>query len=147
MREDYMRLIIEPKSENESFARATVAAFSSRLNMTLEELSDIQTAVSEAVTNCIVHGYKEKNGEIEIIVTVKGSLLTIKINDFGVGISDVQLARKPFYTTVSEGERSGMGFTIMEAFMDEVSVISQIDVGTRVTFTKEISQEENIAIE
>lgn len=147
MKEDFMRLIIQPKSENESFARATVAAFASRMNLTLEEISDIQTAVSEAVTNSVVHGYKDKKGEIEIIVIIENNTLTIKINDFGVGIRNIKLARKPFYTTVPEGERSGMGFTIMEAFMDEVSVISQIDVGTRVTLTKEISQEEDIDLE
>ena len=144
MKEDHMRLIIEPKSENESFARAAVAAFASRMNPTLEEISDIQTAVSEAVTNSIVHGYKDKKGEIEIIVTIRENTLTVKINDFGIGIRNVKLARKPFYTTLPEGERSGMGFTIMEAFMDTVEVISQIDVGTRLTFTKEIIPEEII---
>lgn len=138
---DYMKLIIESKSENESFARATVAAFASRMNPTLEEISDIQTAVSEAVTNSIVHGYKNKNGEIKICTNITDNILTITIKDFGFGISNIELARKPFFSTVPEGERSGMGFTIMEAFMDEVEVISQVDAGCEVILKKEIIQE------
>lgn len=144
MNEDYMKLIVKPKSENESFVRATVAAFAARMNPTLEEVSDIQTAVSEAVTNCIVHGYKDRKGDIEVIVTILENTLTIKINDLGKGIENVEKARKPFYSTVPEQERSGMGFTIMETFMDNVEVISQIDVGTRVTLIKEILQEDSI---
>lgn len=144
MNEDYMKLIVKPKSENESFVRATVAAFAARMNPTLEEVSDIQTAVSEAVTNCIVHGYKDRKGDIEVIVTIFENTLTIKINDLGKGIENVEKARKPFYSSVPEQERSGMGFTIMETFMDNVEVISQIDVGTRVTLIKEILKEDSI---
>lgn len=144
MNEDYMKLIVKPKSENESFVRATVAAFAARMNPTLEEVSDIQTAVSEAVTNCIVHGYKDRKGDIEVIVTIFEDTLTIKINDLGKGIENIDKARKPFFSTVPDQERSGMGFTIMETFMDKVEVISQIDVGTRVTLIKEILQEDSI---
>jgi stage II sporulation protein AB (anti-sigma F factor) len=144
MKEDYMKLIVKSKSENESFVRATVAAFASRMNPTLEEVSDIQTAVSEAVTNCIVHGYKDSKGEIEIITLIYEDTLTIKINDLGKGIENIEEARKPFFSSVPQEERSGMGFTIMETFMDKVEVISQIDVGTRVTLTKQIMQEETV---
>lgn len=144
MKEDYMKLIVKSKSENESFVRATVAAFASRMNPTLEEVSDIQTAVSEAVTNCIVHGYKDIKGEIEVIASINKNTLTIKINDLGKGIENIEEARRPFFSTVPQEERSGMGFTIMETFMDKVEVISQIDVGTRVTLTKHIMQEATI---
>lgn len=138
MKSETMKLLVEAKAQNESFARAVVGAFASRINPNLEQLSDIQTAVSEAVTNCIVHGYNGKVGNIEITATIEGKSITIEITDHGWGISDVDKARQAFYTTCADMERSGMGFTIMEAFMDEVKVSSTPGIGTTVSMTKEI---------
>lgn len=136
MKSETMKLLVEAKAQNESFARAVVGAFAARINPTLEQLSDIQTAVSEAVTNCIVHGYNGKVGNIEINATIKGKAITIQIIDQGWGIGDVEKARQAFYTTCADMERSGMGFTIMEAFMDELEVASTPGMGTTVTMTK-----------
>ncbi len=121
-----MKLTIEAKSQNEGFARSVVAAFFVQINPTLEQVEDIKTAVSEAVTNCIVHAYDGKQqGQIEIVCTLTESTMTVEICDFGKGIADVEQAMKPFYTTVSTGERSGMGFTVMQAFCDSVNVTSR----------------------
>ncbi len=125
-------------SENESFARMCVSAFIAPMNPTLEELNDIKTAVSEGVTNAIVHGYSHKIGEIEMRLLYENDLLHIEIMDDGAGISDVEKARQPFFTTCSDGTRSGMGFTVMESFMDEVLVASAPDEGTRVVMKKRI---------
>lgn len=115
----------DAKSKNEKLSRNIVAAFVLELNPNVEELSDIKTAVSEAVTNAIVHGYSGCGGEIRITLKSKGSVLYVKIEDFGVGIKDIQKAREPFFTTGNTGERSGMGFTVMESFMDAVEVTNQ----------------------
>ena len=130
-----MELIIDSKSENESFARVVVASFVARLDPTLEEIADIKTAVSEAVTNCIIHGYEGKKGKIYIKCTLDGNTLTLLVNDEGVGI-DIHKAMEPMYTTKPQLERSGMGFSFMEAFMDELVVSSEINKGTTITMKK-----------
>lgn len=125
-------------SSNEYFARAAVAAFVTQLDPTLEELNDIKTAVSEAVTNCIVHAYKDKIGKIYISVEIgQGNIVRIKIRDRGCGIRDVNEAMQPLFTTVG-GERAGLGFAVMESFTDALKVKSQIDKGTTVTLTKKL---------
>lgn len=125
------------KSENESFARVAVAAFISQLDPTIEELTDIKTAVSEAVTNSIIHGY-ENNGQgiVKIGSSIEGKNITISVEDEGLGIDDVEQAREPLYTSKPEMERSGMGFTVMETFMDEVEVFSERGKGTKVVMKK-----------
>ena len=137
-----MKLIMESISENESFARTVVAAYITRLDPTLEELADVKTAVSEAVTNSIIHGYCGKNGEIEIICGIEGKEVTIQVSDKGVGIPDIAKAMEPLYTTKPEWERSGMGFAFMEAFMDVLEVISEVGKGTTVLMRKEIGKEQ-----
>ncbi|MDD7402358.1 MAG: anti-sigma F factor [Butyribacter sp.] len=137
-----MKLIMESISENESFARTVVAAYITRLDPTLEELADVKTAVSEAVTNSIIHGYCGKNGEIEIICGIEGKEVTIQVSDKGVGIPDIEKAMEPLYTTKPEWERSGMGFAFMEAFMDVLEVISEVGKGTTVLMRKEIGKEQ-----
>ena len=122
MNEMTMRFL--SRSENEVFARNAVAAFALPLNPTLDELSDVKTAVSEAVTNCIVHGYRGKTGWITLSCRTEGNRLHIEISDDGAGIEDVRKALEPFFTTLGSEERSGMGFTIMQSFMDEFSVDS-----------------------
>lgn len=127
------------RSANEGFARSSVACFAAQLDPTLEELGDIKTAVSEAVTNAIVHGYPEKLGRVLVKLRLfPDNLLEITVQDWGVGIPDVQQARQPMYTTGGE-ERSGMGFTIMESFMDTMKVRSTPGRGTVVTMRKKIS--------
>lgn len=121
-----MKLTIDAKSQNESFARSVVGAFFTQINPTIEQIEDIKTAVSEAVTNCIVHGYEGKQeGTIEIECELSNDTIFVKIIDYGKGIDNVSQAMQPFYTTVATGERSGMGFTVMQAFCDNVSVKSQ----------------------
>ncbi len=129
---------IESKSENESLARVIVSAFAARLDPTLEEISDIKTAVSEAVTNCVIHGYEEKDGIIFIECTIEENNLTISIKDEGVGIEDIEKARLPMYSTKRDKERSGMGFSFMEIFMDKLTVESELNKGTVVTMIKKI---------
>lgn len=136
-----MKLILESISENEAFARTVVAAYLTRLDPTLEELADVKTAVSEAVTNSIIHGYTGKHGNIEIVCEIKNRELTVVVTDFGVGIPDIERAMQPLYTTKPEWERSGMGFAFMEAFMDQLEVWSEPGKGTRVTMKKEIGKE------
>lgn len=134
-----MKLTIDAKSENESFARSVVAAFFIQLNPTLEQVEDIKTAVSEAVTNCIVHGYESaQQGQIDIVCKLAGDTMFVEISDFGKGIDNVEQAMRPFYTTVSTGERSGMGFTVMQAFCDSVEVDSKQGL-TTVKLTKKVS--------
>ena len=125
-------------SVNESFARNVVGCFALQLNPSVAEISDIKTAVSEAVTNCIVHGYDGKIGEVAINAEIDGQTLHIKIFDKGVGIENVSEALEPFYTTKPDEERSGMGFTIMKSFMDDVKVESEKGVGTTIYMTKKI---------
>ena len=134
-----MKLIIDAKSQNESFARSVVAAFFVQINPTLEQVEDIKTAVSEAVTNCIVHAYEgAQQGTIEISCDLVDNTLHVEIRDYGKGIEDIEQAMKPFYTTVSTGERSGMGFTVMQAFCDSVDVSSKAGL-TTVKLTKKVA--------
>ncbi len=137
---DTMELVIEAKSQNESFARVAVAAFCTRLDPTLEEITDIKTAVSEAVTNCIVHGYEGRAGKIYITAAISGQMVEIVVKDRGCGIEDIGQALQPLYTSKPELERSGMGFSFMEAFMDELEVESAKDKGTTVTMRKVIRE-------
>ncbi|MEK3787804.1 MULTISPECIES: anti-sigma F factor [Paenibacillus] len=136
---NFMTLQFAARSENEAFARVTVAAFVSQLDPTMDELSDLKTVVSEAVTNSIIHGY---NSNPEGIVTIKAAIdsdvVTIIIEDSGLGIEDLELAQQPLYTSKPELERSGMGFTIMENFMDEFEVVSQPGTGTTIRMKKRI---------
>lgn len=131
-----MKLEFKSISENESFARVVVAAFASQLDPTLEELSDVKTAVSEAVTNAIIHGYEDTEGMVTLRCKIEDNKLTIEVEDNGKGIENVELARQPLYTSRPELERSGMGFTVMETFMDSVEVYSELGKGTRVIMTK-----------
>ena len=135
-----IRLTFPSRSTNEGFARVTAAAFAAQLDPTVEEISEIKTAVSEAVTNCIVHGYGDKLGPITLTGRIyEGGRLILIIKDRGKGIEDIAQAMEPLFTTGNEEERSGMGFTIMETFMDKVKVRSKPGSGTTVTFTKQIS--------
>ena len=134
-----MKLTFSARSENEAFARIVVAAFVSQLDPTLEELNDLKTAVSEAVTNAIIHGYdSDASRQVTIEATIDRDMVRISIQDEGNGIEDVELARQPLYTSKPELERSGMGFTIMENFMDRFEVISTVGGGTRVDMQKRI---------
>lgn len=137
--ENKMKLEFLSKSSNEAFARITVASFASQLDPSIEEISDIKTAVSEAVTNCIIHGYEDKVGIIKIECTLFSNSIYIEITDNGKGIEDIEKAKEPLYTTRPELERSGMGFTIMENFMDELKIESVKGVGTKVTMKKVIN--------
>ena len=138
--EDTLELIIDSKSENDSFARVAVAAFCTRLDPTLEEITDIKTAVSEAVTNCIVHGYEGGKGKIYINVNITGNTAEVIVKDNGIGIENIEKAMEPLYTTKPEQERSGMGFSFMEAFMDELEVSSARNKGTTVIMRKKIGE-------
>lgn len=140
MFDNEMKLEFISKSNNEAFARITVAAFASQLDPTIEELADIKTAVSEAVTNCIIHGYENTEGIIKIKGRIIKNTVEIEISDTGKGIENVELARKPLYTTKANLERSGMGFTIMESFMDDVEIDSVYGLGTKVTMRKKIKK-------
>lgn len=137
--ENSMKLEIPSKSENEAFARAVVGAFASQLDPTVEEISDIRTAVSEAVTNSIIHGYENTHGIISIQASIKGNVIKIEVTDSGKGIEDIAAARQPLFTTKPELERSGMGFTVMETLMDTVDVFSEPGKGTRVVMTKKFN--------
>ena len=136
-----MKIEFESCSENEAFARTVIAAYITRLNPTLEELSDVKTAVSEAVTNCIIHGYDGGEGTIHMECTINSREVTVMIEDYGVGIEDIDKAMEPLYTTKPEWERSGMGFAFMEAFMDELQVESVYHQGTKITMKKTIGKE------
>ena len=128
------------KSENESFARMIVAAFVAPLDPTIEELSDVRTAVSEAVTNSIVHGYCEKKGMVYLECYSRDDEITVVVKDYGKGIADISKAREPMFTTNPDMERSGMGFTVMETFMDSVDVESIVGVGTKVVMKRKIGK-------
>ncbi len=136
--ENYMKLEVPAKSCNESFVRAAVAAFSVQLDLSVEELADIKTAVSEAVTNSIVHGYVNMKGIVKILCRIVDSVFEIQVTDFGVGIENIGQAMQPLFTSKPECERSGMGFTVMQTFMDEVTVKSELGEGTVVTMKKRI---------
>ena len=135
-----MKLEFDSRSANEAFARVTVASFMTQLNPTLEEVSDVKTAVSEAVTNAIIHGYENHVNKVQIYAGIEGRTLHLEISDRGVGIPDVKKAMEPLYTTRPELERSGMGFSFMEAFMDEVQVESEPGKGTIVRMKKIIGR-------
>lgn len=137
-KKEQLRIEIESMSKNEEFARVVIAVFISRMDPTMEELDDVKTAVSEAVTNAVIHGYQGKDGIIYIEAWVEGQELTVLIGDKGVGIGDIRKAMEPMYTSDTTGERSGMGFSFMEAFMDEVNVESVPGEGTTVTMKKRI---------
>ena len=137
-----MELVFDSRSVNEGFARVAVAAFLTQLNPTLEEVSDVKTAVSEAVTNAIIHGYEKEIQKIYIRCRLTEDTLYIEVEDKGKGIEDIPKAMEPFFTTKPELERSGMGFAFMEAFMDSVEVESAPGVGTKVTMKKSIGAEE-----
>lgn len=135
--DNYLKLEIPAKSRNEAFARVVAAAFAAQADPTIDEISDVKTAVSEAVTNAIIHGYEnDASGTIVLSATLSGRRLEITVVDYGVGIDDVEQARQALYTSKPELERSGMGFTIMENFMDEFSVVSKPGQGTTVTMAK-----------
>ena len=136
--ENEMKLEFISKSSNEAFARIAVAAFVSQLDPSLEELADIKTAVSEAVTNSIIHGYENKLGIVKIVGKLQANKIILEISDSGKGIENIEEAKQPLFTTKSNLERSGMGFTIMESFMDKVDIESILDIGTKVTMEKEI---------
>lgn len=136
-----MELKLPGLSVNEGFARSVVGAFATQLNPTLEEISDIKTAVSEAVTNAIVHAYPKSVGEISIFASLENHTIHIIVQDYGVGISDIAQARQPFYSTSNDDSRSGMGFTVMETFMDKVCVASESGKGTSVELIKTIGQQ------
>lgn len=138
--ENYMSLDFPSKSANEAFARSAVACFAAQMDPTLEELGDIKTAVSEAVTNCIVHAYPDEFGVISIRCRIlKGNILDVVIKDRGIGIADIEQARRPMFTT-GGSERSGMGFTIMESFMTEMSVASTQGKGTTVHMRRKLQR-------
>ena len=136
--ENRLKMTIPSRSANESFARVAVAAFIAQKDPTVEEISDIKTAVSEAVTNAIVHGYKDTVGDIYITVTLKENAVQIRIRDKGCGIEDIKQAMQPLFTTGGE-ERAGLGFAVMESFMDSVRVRSKVGKGTTITLTKRLS--------
>lgn len=141
--DNYIVVKLKAISVNEKVARNIIASFLLELNPSIEELSDVKTAISEAVTNSVVHGYKGHKGDITITAKLKDNILYIKIEDYGVGIEDINQAMQPFYTTGPEGERSGMGFTVMETFMDELRVVNQPDFkGVIVEMAKEIKSSE-----
>lgn len=140
--ENEMKLEFLSKSSNEAFARITVAAFASQLDPSIEELADIKTAVSEAVTNCIIHGYENRVGIVKIYGKLTEDEIIVQITDTGKGIENIEIAKEPLYTTKPNLERSGMGFTIMESFMDSVDIESIVGLGTKVTMRKKIKKQE-----
>lgn len=134
-----MKISFASKSQNEGFARVAVAAFVSQLDPTVEEISEIKTAVSEAVTNAVIHGYEDKEGEIFLCCSFINNIVEITVFDKGKGIEDITKAREPLYTSKPELERSGMGFTVMETFMDEVEVESVCGNGTVIRMRKKLN--------
>lgn len=141
-----MNLQFDSHSVNEGFARSAVAGFCVQLNPTLDEITDIKTAVSEAVTNCVVHAYPHRLGKINIWVGLKPSEIDIKISDNGVGIADIEKAREPFFTTKPDEERAGMGFTVMESFMDEVCILKNGASGIVVEMRKYLENKKRAII-
>ena len=139
-----MKIEFLSKSNNEAFARISVAAFVAQLDPTLEEIADIKTAVSEAVTNAIIHGYEQQSGIVKLVCKIREKEVLIEISDTGKGIENVEIAKQPLYTTKANLERSGMGFTIMESFMDQVEVISKQGEGTTVIMTKKIGDQDKL---
>ena len=142
-----MEVVFDSKSINEGFARVCVASFLVQLNPSLDELNEIKAAVSEAVTNCVVHAYPKKKGKIRLKCEIDEGDIVITVSDEGVGIRDIAKAREPFYTTKPNDERSGMGFSVIEAFMDEVDVQHNNSKGTIVIMRKKIESERDYRIE
>ena len=141
--ENYIKFEFPSRSVNEGFARAAAAAFAAQLDPTMDELGDIKTAVSEAVTNCIVHAYQNSLGKIRMTIRIfENRRITIQIRDNGCGIPDIKQAMEPMFTTCTTGERSGLGFAVMQSFMDRVSVRSAPGRGTTVTLQKTLSSRE-----
>lgn len=138
--ENKMKLSFNSDSRNEAFARIAVSAFIMQLDPTLSDISDIKTSVSEAVTNAIIHGYDSEEGTVELFCGYVENTVYIEITDKGKGIENIEKARTPLFTTKIDEERSGMGFTVMETFMDTVTVESEKGVGTKVTMTKKIDK-------
>ena len=135
-----MEIRFDSRSENEGFARVSVASFLTQLNPTVEEVADVKTAVSEAVTNAIIHGYEQRVEKVKIHCSIENQLFTVEISDRGKGIANVEKAMEPMFTTKPEDDRSGMGFSFMEAFMDTVEVESKVGEGTSVKMTKTIGK-------
>jgi len=135
-----MKIEFLSKSVNEAFARIAVASFASQLDPTIEEIADIKTAISEAVTNAIIHAYPSSDGIVKVIARLYENEIEMEVSDNGEGIEDVEEAREPLYTTKSNLERSGMGFTIMENFMDDIKIESIVGLGTKITMTKKIEE-------
>lgn len=135
-----MEIRFDSRSENEGFARVSVASFLTQLNPTVEEVADVKTAVSEAVTNAIIHGYEQRVETVRIHCSIENQLFTVEISDCGKGIANVEKAMEPMFTTKPEDDRSGMGFSFMEAFMDTVEVESKVGEGTSVKMTKTIGK-------
>ena len=133
-----MEIRFDSRSENEGFARVSVASFLTQLNPTVEEVADVKTAVSEAVTNAIIHGYEQRVETVRIHFSIENQLFTVEISERGKGIANVEKAMEPMFTTKPEDDRSGMGFSFMEAFMDSVEVESKVGEGTSVKMTKTI---------
>lgn len=140
-KENYYRLSFPSRSVNESFARMTVSAFCMQFDPTIEQINDIKTAVSEAVTNCVVHAYPDSIGTVYITAIIKNGILKITVKDKGIGIPDITKAMEPMYTTDMNSERAGLGFAVMQAFMDKVKVYSVPGKGTRVVMSKKIDTE------
>ncbi|MCT4604504.1 MAG: anti-sigma F factor [Marinisporobacter sp.] len=140
---NHMKLEFMSKSQNEAFARVVVASFASQLDPTIEELADVKTAVSEAVTNAIIHGYEGKEGIVLVECSIFQNTIEITIEDQGKGIEDVEMARQPLYTSKPELERSGMGFTVMETFMDMVEIETKRDDGTKIRMVKRFQSFDN----
>ena len=139
--QNHMQVIFDAKSENEGLARMLVTAFMSEMNPTLEQIADVKTAVSEAVTNAIIHGYDNEEESVCLSCDRDGQQLVVTVEDKGVGIGDVEQAMQPFYTTKPQLERSGMGFAFMEAFMDRIEVRSAVGEGTKVVMWKYIERD------
>ena len=141
--ENEMKLEFDSRSCNEGFARVAVAAFMTQLNPTLEEVADVKTALSEAVTNAIIHGYEGRVEKITILCRIVEQTLEIEVQDHGIGIPDIPRAMEPLFTTKGDCERAGMGFSFMEAFMDTLEVTSMPGEGTTVRMTKKVAHREN----
>lgn len=143
---NYMEVSFKAMSVNEGFARVCVASFCVQLNPSVDEITDIKTAVSEAVTNCVVHAYPTSvKGDVVLRCELEDDVVTVTVSDHGVGIKDVEKAREPFYTSKPSAERSGMGFTVMESFMDDVQVTSN-SFGTTVKMSKKIAVNQNVEV-
>lgn len=140
---NHMQVSFDAKSVNEGLARMIVTAFMTEMNPTLEEIADVKTAVSEAVTNAIIHGYEDEDELVELSCERSGQQLMVTVEDHGTGIANVQEAMQPFYTSKPQMERSGMGFSFMEAFMDKIEVRSDLGKGTKVVMWKYIERENN----